>query len=212
MTQMKPGVSDGDQVDRRAPAAERPDGGFRPVRCGAGRARRTRSAGCTRDTSATVLSDVTMGTRAAPDHGGEARHHDGPDGRSGRSVAGVDRAQHSGERSPFIARQRIDGARSRGDRGEAAEPHRHRSQRRHCRCRPAAPSPACMIAITAGTGSPARPWPRTPGMFGIAAVSAISSTYPATPETATESTMPQGACRRGSDVSSAMWAEASKPV
>jgi len=41
-------------------------------------------------------------------------------------------------------------------------------------------------------------------------VSAISSAYPATPATPTESTMPHGAVCRGSEVSSAMWADASK--
>src|SRR6185436_18169756 len=75
------------------------------------------------------------------------------------------------------------------------------------------PNPDCMMAITAGIC-----WPcaslacSTAGMLGIAPVSAISSTYPATPETATDSTTPQGACLRGSAVSSAMCADASKPV
>jgi hypothetical protein len=46
----------------------------------------------------------------------------------------------------------------------------------------------------------------------MASVTTSSITQPTTPLTATESTIPQGATRRGSTVSSVMWALASYPV
>ena len=76
-----------------------------------------------------------------------------------------------------------------------------------------APTAPCMIAIAAGTVfPPASLAESVSGIDRIASVSAINNAYPATPDTATERTIPQGAFRRGSDVSSAMCAEASKPV
>src|ERR1700722_12868353 len=47
---------------------------------------------------------------------------------------------------------------------------------------------------------------------GIARDKERTNRYPKMLETTTEITIPQGACRRGSKVSSAMWADASKPV
>src|SRR5215470_11381665 len=49
-------------------------------------------------------------------------------------------------------------------------------------------------------------------MLLIESVNAISSKYPTTPETATDITIPHGARRRGSTVSSETLAEASYPV
>src|SRR5229473_128931 len=69
-----------------------------------------------------------------------------------------------------------------------------------------APSPMVstwMNGLSAATAAPRSPMER---------VTARSSAYPAMPLTATERTMPHGALRVGSCVSSLTWAEASYPV
>ena len=48
--------------------------------------------------------------------------------------------------------------------------------------------------------------------LGAASTTAPSRTQPATPETRTERTMPRGTLAEAPTVSSAAWAEASKPV
>src|SRR5580693_389456 len=77
---------------------------------------------------------------------------------------------------------------------------------------PPAREPSALVRIRIGTGSSAAPAASIAGRSRMASVSANSSTYPTIADTATDSTIPHGACLRGSCVSSAVCAEASKPV
>src|ERR1700719_442788 len=75
------------------------------------------------------------------------------------------------------------------------------------------PSDVRTIAKTAGMGFPPESLAvSTRPTSGMAQVRERIRRYPKTPETATEVTIPQGARRRGSIVSSATCADASKPV
>src|ERR1035438_8098683 len=76
---------------------------------------------------------------------------------------------------------------------------------------PPARGPKALVRIRIGTGSSFAPACNIAGRSRIASVSAKRSTYPTTADTAADSTIPHGARRRGSYVSSAGGADASKP-
>src|SRR6202140_4599665 len=98
---------------------------------------------------------------------------------------------------------------------KAAKPQNHIAKIVNPSTAPTARSPSDVRTIvkTAGIGFPPESLAvRMPPTFGMAQVRESIRRYPKTPETATDVTIPQGARRRGSIVSSATCAEASKPV
>src|SRR5215831_8675452 len=162
--------------------------------------------------SATVLSEVTTGTASVQTMATmEARTIDQMADAGVPCVLFTDRRR----RAQGVPSSRANENRAREDEVMHESPQNHMAMDASAAIAlPAlAPSAVFRIAITAGIAlPPASLAASTAGMLRIASVKAMRSRYPTTPETTTDRTMPHGARRRGSSVSSAMWAEASKPV
>src|SRR6202162_898391 len=114
-----------------------------------------------------------------------------------------------------IPLSRASAKKMRENEVKGAKPQNHIAKTVTPRTAPTAGSPSAVRTIvkTAGIGFPPVSLAvRTRPTSGMAQVRERINRYPKTPETATDVTIPQGARRRGSIVSSATCAEASKPV